>query len=93
MHILWNIVFIVVFAGLIICIPIQFRVLNRIAFGRSMFISGMAILTGLFIGLYPSVAATVVSLFLVLLGMVFMVFMSVKSVQHMRHVRNKQRDA
>lgn len=90
MHTLWNVVFVVVVVGLIICVPIQFRALNRIAFGRSMFISGMSLLTGLFIGLFPSIGATIVSLFLIVLGMGFLVLMSVKSVQHMRMVKEKK---
>ncbi|QQE78970.1 hypothetical protein [Alicyclobacillus sp. SO9] len=84
MHILWNTVFVLVVLGFIVGIPIQHRALNKIAFGRSMFITISAILMGLFIGLYPSIAATIVSLVLILIGAGFMALMSLKSYQHLK---------
>ncbi|MDQ0191292.1 hypothetical protein JI721_06345 [Alicyclobacillus cycloheptanicus] len=82
--ILQAIAWIVAIAGIIWCIVIQRRALNKIAFGRSMFISGMAVLTGLIVGQLPSIAATIISVCLIVIGLGMLVFMAVKSQQHLR---------
>lgn len=70
-----------------VCVPLQYRALNRVAANRSIFISGMSILMGLIVGMYPSIAATVISLLLILLGLAFILFMGVKSFQRLQMVK------
>lgn len=83
-HILEAMVWIAAVAGIVWCIVIQRRALNKIAFGRSMFISGMAVLTGLIVGQLPSIAAGIISISLLVIGLGMLVLMAVKSLQHMR---------
>lgn len=85
MHIVWQISFYVVIILSVICIPIQHRALNRIAFGRSMFICYTAIVMGYVVGVLsrPSIASAVVGLLLLFFGVLMLVFMSVKSLQHL----------
>lgn len=72
----------------IICVPIQRRALNRIAFGRSMFITFAAIIMGIFVAAVgsgeSSIVSIIIGLILVLIGYLMLVFMAVKSVQRMR---------
>lgn len=78
---LWGIAFIV----LVICIMIQRRALNRIAFGRSMFISGMSFLVSFIVVLAPpNPAVWVLFVFFQLLGWVFLIFMTIRSLRRMR---------
>jgi uncharacterized membrane protein len=87
----------VVLIGIIvvlICIPIQRRALNKIAFGRSMFITFAAILMGIFIAVVGSGEHSIVSILvgwiLVLLGYLMLVYMAVKSFQRLRRKARKQ---
>lgn len=82
-QILQAVAWIVAIAGIVWCIVIQRRALNKIAFGRSMFISGMAVLTGLIVGQLPSVAAGIISICLFVIGLGMLVLMAIKSYQHM----------
>ncbi len=74
-----------------ICVPLQYRALHRVAANRSIFISGMSILMGLIVGMYPSIAATVVSLFLILLGLAFILLMGIKSYQRLQMVKQAEK--
>jgi uncharacterized membrane protein len=76
---------------IVICMMYQRRALNKIAFGRSMFISWSAIVMGFLVGLLPTIEAGVVSVVLLLLGFGMIVFMGVKSFQHLRKLRYQQR--
>ncbi|MCL6442911.1 MAG: hypothetical protein K6T83_05550 [Alicyclobacillus sp.] len=87
LHLFWTIVWVVALLIIVVCIPIQHRALNKIAFGRSMFISWTAILMGLIVSLFPSISATVVALVLFIIGFGFMILMAVKSAQHLRRTR------
>jgi uncharacterized membrane protein len=84
MHEWGSVLFVIALAVAAVCVWLQYRALNRIAFGRSMFISGMSILTGLMVGLLPTLSATVVAVALLVLGYGFLVFMAVKSFQRLR---------
>lgn len=76
---------------IVICIVYQRRALNKIAFGRSMFISWSAIVMGFLVGLLPTMEAAIVSVVLLLLGFGMIVFMGVKSFQHLRQLKYQQR--
>lgn len=77
----------------IICIPIQRRALNKIAFGRSMFITFTAIILGVLIvaigSAEQSPASQIVGTLLILIGYAMLIFMAVKSLQRLRSHRNK----
>ncbi|MBX6353556.1 MAG: hypothetical protein IRZ10_09505 [Thermoflavifilum sp.] len=90
MHTWGSVLFVIAVVVAVACVIIQRRALNRIAFGRSMFISWMAILTGLIVGMLPGIAATVVAVILLLLGYGFMVLMAVKSWQRLRSQRTRR---
>ncbi|MBX5437544.1 MAG: hypothetical protein IRZ33_10065 [Alicyclobacillaceae bacterium] len=77
-------------AAIVVCVPVQRRAMNRIAFGRSVFISLAAIVTGFLISLIPTVSAAVVGSLLMVLGFGFMILMGVKSYQHLRRQRDKR---
>lgn len=80
-----TVVWIVAIVAVIVCVVIQRRALNRIAFGRSMFISGMAFLCSFIVAFtVPSAAVWVVFIFFQLLAWVFLVFMTIRSVRYMR---------
>ena len=85
---LWNWVWIAAIAVLIACIVIQRRALNAIAFGRSMFISGMAFVCSFVVSLtVPSAAVWIVFAFFQVLGWSFLLFMTYRSLRHMRERR------
>lgn len=81
---IWRVIFLLALLIIIVSVPIQYKALNRIAFGRSMFITFMALLMGMIVAMLPSVAATIVAMVLFLLGFGFMVLMDVKSLQRLR---------
>lgn len=83
-HILQVIGWLIAVVGIVWCIVIQRKALNKIAFGRSMFISGMAVLTGLIVGQLPSLAAGIIAISLFVMGIGMLVLMAVKSYQHMQ---------
>lgn len=79
--ILWMIGIVV----LITCVIIQRRALNRIAFGRSMFICGMSFLVSFLVIMAPlSIGAWVLFALFQLFGWVFLLFMTFRCVQRMR---------
>ena len=82
--VIWRVIFLLALLIIIVSVPIQYKALNRIAFGRSMFITFMALLMGMIVAMLPSVAATIVAMVLFLLGFGFMVLMDVKSLQRLR---------
>lgn len=81
---IWRIIFLLAVVIVVVSVPVQYKALNRIAFGRSMFISFTAILMGLIVAMLPSVAATIVAMVLFLLGFGFMALMALKSFQRLR---------
>jgi uncharacterized membrane protein len=76
---------------MVVCFVFQYRALNRIAFGRSVFISLSAIVMGLMVGMLPTISATIVSIVLLLLGYGMIVFMGYKSYQHLQSAKRQQR--
>jgi len=83
MQTFWQISFYTVIILSLICIPIQRRAMNKIAFGRSMFITYTAIVMAYVVGvLSRSIAADVVAILLLALGLLMLIFMAVKSIQH-----------
>ncbi|MCL6455126.1 MAG: hypothetical protein K6T78_16090 [Alicyclobacillus sp.] len=93
MQTFWQVAFYVVICLSLVCIPIQHRALNRIAFGRSMFITYTAIVMAYLVGvLSRSVPADIIAVLLLVLGLCMLVFMAAKSLQHMRR-RAKNKDA
>jgi hypothetical protein len=76
---------------MVVCFVLQYKALNRIAFGRSVFISLAAIFMGLMVGMLPTISATIVSIVLLLLGFGMIVFMGYKSYQHLQMVKRQQR--
>ncbi|MCL6548187.1 MAG: hypothetical protein K6T30_04665 [Alicyclobacillus sp.] len=70
--------------AIVCCVPIQRKAMNPIAFGRSMFISGAAIVTGFIISLIPTVSGAIVGSLLMVLGFGLMILMAVKSYQRLR---------
>lgn len=91
MNLLWGTIDILGVLAILISVPIQWRALNRIAFGRSMFISGTAIVFGWFLGLRHGIGAGLVSASLLLFGFWMIIFMAIKSAQHMRAVKQSRR--
>jgi Ca2+/Na+ antiporter len=87
LHILLSILVTVAIVITVASVVIQRRALNKIAFGRSMFISFSAIFFGLFVGLLPTLPAAIVSILFLLLGFGFLVFMAIKSAQHLKAVK------
>lgn len=83
-HILQVIGWLVAIAGIVWCIVIQKRALNKIAFGRSMFISGMAVLMGLIVGMLPGLAASIIAICLFIIGLGMLVLMAIKSYQRLQ---------
>lgn len=84
MQTFWQISFYIVIILSLVCIPIQRRAMNKIAFGRSMFITYTAIVMAYVVGvLSRSIAADVIAILMLLLGLVMLVFMAVKSIPHM----------
>lgn len=73
---------------IIVCVPIQRRALNKIAFGRSMFISFSAIVMGILVAVlrigHNQIAYAIVSLCLFIIGFGMLILMAIKSVQHMK---------
>lgn len=85
MQTFWQISFYTVIILSLICIPIQRRAMNKIAFGRSMFITYTAIVMAYVVGvLSRSIAADVIAILLLLLGLLMLIFMAVKSIQHIK---------
>ena len=85
MHTFWQAAFWAMVVASIICIPIQRKALNKIAFGRSLFITYTAILMGYIVGVIATtIAADIMGVVLYLLGMLMLIFMAVKSVQRLR---------
>lgn len=92
MHTFWQIAFWVMLIASIICIPVQRRALNKIAFGRSLFITYTAILMGYIVGvLATTIAADIMGIVLYLLGMVMLIFMAVKAWQRLRYQKQLNR--
>ena len=92
MHMFWQIAFWVMLIASIICIPVQRRALNKIAFGRSLFITYTAILMGYIVGvLATTIAADIMGIVLYLLGMVMLIFMAVKAWQRLRYQKQLNR--
>ncbi|QSO47743.1 hypothetical protein [Alicyclobacillus mengziensis] len=88
MHTFWQMAFWAMLVASVICIPIQRRALNKIAFGRSLFITYTAILMGYIVGvLATTVAADIMGIVLYVLGMAMLLFMAVKSLQRLREKR------
>ncbi|WP_067934501.1 hypothetical protein [Alicyclobacillus kakegawensis] len=84
---LWTALALLLVVCLAVCIPIQHRALNRIAFGRSMFITFALILFGLFlVAVATGLAAVVLGAMLMALGYGFLIFIAVKSYQRLRQV-------
>lgn len=90
-HILWTIVFILLLLIGGVSIPVQRRAMNKIAFGRSMFISWTAIIFGFIVGLLPGIPATVVAACLFILGIGMMLLMTLKSYQHLERLKRSGR--
>ena len=84
---IWRIVLVLAVLTIVVTVPIQYKALNKIAFGRSMFISFMSIIMGLIVAMMPNIPATILATVLFLLGFGMLIFMAVKSVQRMRSVR------
>jgi ABC-type multidrug transport system fused ATPase/permease subunit len=81
----WGILAALMVLCCIVCIPIQHRALNRIAFGRSMFITFALILFGLFmVVVATNVAAVILGALLVVIGYGFMILVAVKSYQRLQ---------
>ncbi|MCY0902086.1 MAG: hypothetical protein OWU32_07865 [Firmicutes bacterium] len=79
--ILWGVALVV----LVICVVIQRRALNRIAFGRSMFISGMSFVVSFVVMIAPPSAGVWVLFGLFeLFGWTFLIFMTVRSIARLR---------
>lgn len=69
-----------------VCVVIQRKALNRIAFGRSMFISGMSFVVSFVVIIAPpSVGVWVLFGFFELFGWAFLIFMTVRSIARLRH--------
>lgn len=84
----WQIAFYAVIVLSILCIPVQRRALNKIAFGRSMFIAYTGIVMGYMLGvLSTSIATTVLAVVIFLLGIAMLMFMALKSIQRLRMTR------
>ena len=93
MHTFWQIAFFAMLVASVICIPIQRRALNKIAFGRSLFITYTAILMGYIVGvLATTVAADIMGIVLYVLGMAMLLFMAVKSFQRLRETREQRQE-
>lgn len=93
MHTFWQIAFFAMLVASVICIPIQRRALNKIAFGRSLFITYTAILMGYIVGvLATTVAADIMGIVLYVLGMAMLLFMAVKSFQRLRGKREQRQE-
>lgn len=76
--------------ALLVSIIIQRRALNRIAFSRSMFITGMVFLCSFLASLTaPNLAVWTVFVIFQLFGWTFLLFMTVRSLRHMRERRQK----
>lgn len=91
MQMFWQIAFWVTLVASVICIPIQRRALNKIAFGRSLFITYTAILMGYIVGvLATSIAADVMGIVLYLIGMIMLIFMAVKAWQRRQQAKQAQ---
>lgn len=87
---IYTVIWILFIVSLIVFIPSQRRAMNKIAFGRSMFISAAAIVLGLFVAIRPGIGYAIVAIFLFLMGWGMIVFMGIKSYQHLRRVRNRK---
>jgi len=85
-----GLVFVLAIVVIVLCVWVQYQALNQIAFGRSMFISGMSLIMGLIVGQIPSVAASVVSVALLVIGFGMLIFMGIKSAQRLRKVRRRK---
>lgn len=79
------------FVLFIVCCVIQFRAMNRIAFGRSIFISTMFLLMGFIVAISSMSPARYVSWFLFVCGYGFLLFMTVQSVLHVQKNKQNQR--
>lgn len=90
LHILKEIIFVVAVLIIIPCIWWQRRALNKIAFGRSMFISWSFIIFGWIVGLLPNAAATIFSVILLLSGFAMIAFMGLRSRKHLQSRRYQQ---
>lgn len=91
MQVFWQTAFWVMVVASIICIPIQRRAMNKIAFGRSLFITYTAIVMGYVVGvLSTSIAADIMGILLYLLGLVMLLFMAARSWQRLRERRKRQ---
>jgi Mg2+/Co2+ transporter CorB len=90
-HAVWTVVFILALLTIVVCVPIQRRAMNKIAFGRSVFISLTAIIFGFIIALLPWIEATIVAVALFILGYGMMILMAIKSIQHLQHVKSSRR--
>jgi hypothetical protein len=88
-HIFREVLFIIAVLIIIPCIVWQRRALNKIAFGRSMFISWSFIIFGWIVGLLPSIEATIFSVILLLFGFLMIVYMGVKSRKHLLATRRR----
>ena len=74
---------------LIVSIIIQYKALNRIAFSRSLFITGMAFLTSFIVTLthFSLTAVWVLFIFFQTAGWLFLVLMTYKSWRRLRSAR------
>ncbi|MCL6633427.1 MAG: hypothetical protein K6T63_12445 [Alicyclobacillus herbarius] len=87
---LWAVLAFLFVACLAVCIPIQHRALNRIAFGRSVFITFALILFGLFMAVVATgLAAVIIGALLVATGYGFLILVAVKSYQRLQFRRRQ----
>ena len=88
-----NVIWLIAIVLLILSVTIQYKALNRIAFGRSLFISGMAFLTSFVVTFTRFSVAAVWFLFILFqaLGWLFMLFMTYKSWTRLRNYRSLTR--
>ena len=86
MALLW----VIGFAILIVSIVVQFKALNRIAFSRSMFLTGMAFLVSFLIAfLVRNAFAWVLFALFQIVGWGFLLMMSYFSIRHLRRRKGK----
>lgn len=86
-----DVIWIVALVVLLVSIVIQYRALNRIAFSRSLFISGIAFFTAFVIHLFapPNAGFGAWVLFLLFLaaGWLFLLFMTYQSWRRLRSLK------
>lgn len=85
----WDIIVPIAILLTIVCIIILRKALNKIAFGRSMFIFLSSIFMGLLIGFIPSLTSTILAWVFFILGYAFLILMTFKSLQHLNKVKRQ----